>query len=250
LTRTELISNLEEALGRWRANERVPPAARPAAPPVGGERLRTYLVNRPDAVQTVMRFIMPAPPYADPNRVKLELLDTLFGGSFTSRLNQNLRERHGYTYGAGSSLVMDPSVGYFVVATSVETQVTGAALRECLREFDRIRSGDITEAEAAKTRATVRNRAVESFAGLEGVLETAATLELNGLPFSTVGKELQEVASTTCADLNAIVREALPVEKGVLLLVGDRTAIVEQLKDLGLTIDGELTVTGTPVEGN
>lgn len=247
LTRDELMSSLEETFGRWRASEHVPPVTPPVFPPVGRDGLRTYLVHRPGAVQTVVQLILPAPPFRDPARVKLRLLNTIFGGSFTSRLNQNLREQHGYTYGARSSFAMDPSVGYCVVGTSVQTEVTGAALGECLKEFERIRGGDVTPDEAAKARATVRNRVVESFAGLQGILSTAATLTLNGMPFSTVGRELAEASAISHTDLNAIARGALPLEEGVLLLVGDRTEVLEQLRALNLTIDGELTVTGEPV---
>ena len=100
LSSSETRAALEKALGDWRAEGPKPPVVPVPAMPSRAGGLRFVVVDRPEAPQTVVRFAAPAPAFADPARPKLRLLGTILGGSFTSRLNQNLREKNGYTYGA------------------------------------------------------------------------------------------------------------------------------------------------------
>jgi predicted Zn-dependent peptidase len=192
---------------------------------------------------------MPGPVYADPNRPKLQLLNTILGGSFTSRLNQNLREEHGYTYGARSRYAMNPSVGYFTASSSVQAKVTGDAIGEFLKEFAGLRGGNISAEEAQKARATRRMSMMQTFSGLGGIVGAGATLVRNGRPFTELGEELQAVARMTEADLNLLAYNAVPLQQGLLVLVGDKKLILEQLSGLELPTPIELTITGLPVRG-
>ena len=187
---------------------------------------------------------MPAPAYKDPQRVERQLLNTILGGSFTSRLNQNLREKHGYTYGASSQFVMGPSAGYFISGADIQAEHTGEALQEFIAEFNRLRKGDISEEETGKARETNRVDSVQSFEGLSGVLSKAVELEQNGLPFSTVGDDLKAIGATKEAELNKLAGSAVPLEQALLVLVGDKKTIMEQLKGLELPAPVEMTVDG------
>ncbi|HLQ36268.1 MAG TPA: pitrilysin family protein, partial [Planctomycetota bacterium] len=250
LTVAEARTVLDQTLGDWPLG---PELAR-VPPDLGASRseaLRVVIVDRPEAVQTVIRFIAPGPRYGEPQRLRLQLLNTLLGGSFTSRLNQNLREHHGYAYGAGSSFSMAPYSGHFEAAASVKADVTGAALQEFLAEFARLThgdGGDVTPAEADKARATVRTEFVQTFGSLHGVLAAAGERTLNGLPFATLAADLAQVDTITAAELNALCKQALPIEQGVLVLVGDRQTILTQLKDLGLPPPTELDAHARPVQ--
>ena len=225
-----------------------PPA--PQFPPPANQHLRTVLVDRPDAVQTVVRFLMPAPPYSSPNRQELDLLGTILGGSFTSRLNQNLREDKGYTYGARCNFVMDRAVGFFAAESAVRADVTGPAVAEFLKEFAAIRSGDMSPGETEKARATARMGVIQSLAGLSGTLAHAVTLIQNDRPFTQLADDLEQMRSITADKLNQLARDALPLEKGLLVLVGDKATITKQLKPLQLPPPVEWTVTGHPLTGN
>ena len=213
-------------------------------PRPANQSLKVVLVDKPEAVQTVIRFYMPGPIYKNPDRVKLELLNTILGGSFTSRLNQNLREDHGYTYGARTNYEMEPSAGYFTAAADVQAEHTGESLKEFLAEFKRVRNADVSKDEAAKSRETNRNERVESFQGLGGLLKTAVELEESGLPFSTVADDLKSMTAASEADLNHLANSAIPLEQAVLVLVGDKKLITNQLKGLELPAAVELTVRG------
>ncbi len=249
LTADELRARLERQFGSWSASS-APAVIPPSYPDPVNDALRVVVVDRPDAVQTVIRFTMPGAIYSDPNRPKLQLFNTILGGSFTSRLNKNLREVHGFTYGARSNYTMDTSVGYFSASSSVRADVTGAAVGEFLEEFAAIRSGDISSEEARKARSARRMRIVQSFAGLRGILGSAATLVRNGRPFTDLGDELHAVAGVGEDDLNRLAYNAVPQEKGLLVLVGDKSLILEQLKGLDLPVPIELTPDGDPASGN
>jgi predicted Zn-dependent peptidase len=244
LTAEEAKAALEKRFGSWRTAGTPHKAAAASLPHPSNKSLKVVLVDKPAAVQTVIRFYMPGPAYKNPNRVKLELLNTILGGSFTSRLNQNLREEHGYTYGARTNYEMEPSAGYFLAAADVQAEHTGEALKEFLAEFNRARKGDISKDETAKSREANRNQRVESFQGLGGLLRTAVELEESGLPFSTVADDLKSMNSASETDLNHLANSAIPLDQAVLVLVGDKKLIIDQLKVLDLPAPVELNVRG------
>jgi zinc protease len=139
---------------------------------------------------------------------------------------------------------MEPSMGYFTAGADVQAEHTGEALKEFLKEFERIRSGDISKDEAAKARETNRVNFVESFQGLRGILSTAETLEEVGLPFTTIGEDMGKLKNVSDADLNSRIKDALPLDNALLVLVGDKKLILEQLKGLQLPTPTEYTVNG------
>jgi len=245
LSLPETKAVLERAFGDWKAEGPRPIAVSvPAAsfPAVHGPRV--FLVDRPEAPQTVVRFAAPAPKFADPSRPKLRLLGTILGGSFTSRLNQNLREKNGYTYGAGARFVLGRELGIFSAGADVTSKVTGASLREFLAEFKRLSGGDVTPEEAGKARDIVKNSAVQSFSGLSGILATATSYVELGAPFETLGEDLTAEAALDAPALNSAAKGALALDRGVLVLVGDKEAILPQLKDVGLQAPVEVDTWG------
>jgi len=243
LTAEEAKRELERAFGTW-------PAAVAALKPIElrppqNASLRVVLVDKPESVQTVIRFYLPGPVYADPNRIKLTLLNTILGGSFTSRLNQNLREQHGYTYGAGSRYFMDPQIGFFLASSAVQAEVTGEAVKEFLNEFAAIRSGDISDEEASKARASFRTDLLQDYENLGAVLQSAVSLLRNQRSFDGPAEDLK-ASAVGAKELNAVAKNALLLEQGVLVLVGDRQTILAQLQGLGLPKPIEFTVMGEP----
>jgi predicted Zn-dependent peptidase len=200
----------------------------------GAGPLRLFVVDKPGAVQTVIRFLLPGANYQDPRRIRMEALGTILGGSFTSRLNQNLREAKGYTYGAGSGYVFEESLGYFVASASVRADVTGASIKEFLKELRGLRSGNVTANETEKARSIQRASAVEAMGSLQSMIGTAVALYLHGRPFADIGKQLTAISQLTPKDLNAVAKEAVDLDRGVLVLVGDKGTILKQLEGLGL----------------
>ncbi len=242
-----LKSTLEATIGSW-TEPSVEAPSPPSFPPPRNDAFRVIVVDRPGAVQTVVQFVLPAPPYDNPQRTTLQLLNTILGGSFTSRLNQNLRETHGYTYGAGCRYTMNPSVGYFTASSAVRADVTGASVREFLRELKGIRTGNVSTEEADKARAAARMRMIGTFAGIGNILDTAVDFVRNHRPFTELGADLEAASRTTAEDINHIARRAVPLEQGVLVLVGDEKRIRRQLSELDLPEPIACTPTGVPKE--
>jgi predicted Zn-dependent peptidase len=248
LTGQEARALLEKSFGKWKSARPTTSSASTPKPesPAATSTPRVVLVDKPGAVQTVIRFFMPAPPYSSPDRIKLECLNTILGGSFTSRLNQNLREKHGYTYGARSSFVLRPSTGYFTAGADVQAEHTGAALKEFLSEFGKLRGGDVSANEAEKTRRTNRMDLIQSFQSLSGLLAAARQIEENGSAFETLNDDLASMDAVTQQGLNGLAPSAIPLEQSVLVLVGDKKLILDQLKSLPLQTPIELNVSGDP----
>ncbi len=244
LTTERVRELLEKSFGGWKEPAEPAPSVSQNLPKPDTRAMRVVIVDRPEAVQTVIRFYMPAENYSDPRRVPLELLNIILGGSFTSRLNQNLRERNGFTYGARSGYVMDPKVGYMSAGSNVFANVTGPALKEFLAEFAAIRAGDISPDEAGKARTTRRGDMVESMEGLTGLVNTAARMVWNGRSFAELGSDLQSAQKVSEAELNKLAKDAIPLEQAVLVLVGDKALILEQMQGLNLPKPEEWTATG------
>jgi predicted Zn-dependent peptidase len=246
LTQEEAKASLEKVFGSWKGSGEAPAKTRTTglllAEP--GSSLRVVLVDRPKAVQTVVRFYTPGYPMADAKRVKLRVLNELLGGGFTSRLNQNLREAHGYTYGAGSSFVMEPDTGFWMARASVVADKTGPSLHEFLGEFARIRKGDISAEEVGKARESLKTGLVQRFEGINGVLGAASGLIEAGLPFETLGSDVKAMDGVTAEELNKLAPQVLPIETGVLVLVGDKQLILAAVKEAGLPTPVEYTVQG------
>src|SRR5207248_10087570 len=120
-----------------------------AKAPAPGSR-SFYLVDKPGAAQSVIRVGVPGVARSTPDYATIQVLNTILGGSFTSRLNQNLRETHGYTYGASSTFDMRLAPGPFVAGAGVQTDKTADALREFFKELEGIHkpvdSEDLTKA--------------------------------------------------------------------------------------------------------
>jgi len=233
LSPTEYKNLLEKQFGAWRATGQGATAAG-SYPAPKQDKLRVVVVDKPGAVQTVIRILMPTEPISSPNRYALQELGTVFGGTFTSRINHNLREEKGYTYGAGLRFTFTKPVSYIRASSSVRTDVTGASLKEFLKEFDKIRTGDVTNDEAAKARSTIRFDVVNGVNTLQGLVSSDIDYFANGIPFGSIGGELAKFGTVKTEEMNALAKDAFPVEKALIVLVGDKGEILRQIKDLGL----------------
>jgi predicted Zn-dependent peptidase len=250
VTAAQVRAALEPTLGTWPAAARKPAAAFAdlSATPVAG--LRLAIVDRPDAAQTVIRLVAPGPRFGDGGRLPAQLLSSLLGGGFSSRLNLNLREQHGFAYAASTGFASGPFCGWFVASSSVKTEVTGAALKEFLAEFARLRAGergDVSAAELGKAQKALRTGYIEAFGDLLGILGAASELRLNRLPFDRLTADMRTLDAITADELNSQCRALLALDRGVLVLVGDQKLVHQQLQGLDLPVPIAVDVHGAPV---
>ena len=211
--------------------------APPAPPPVTATTNaapRVVVVHRPGAVQSELRVGQLGTQRNDPDYAAVLVLNTLLGGAFGSRLNLNLRERHGYTYGAHSSFALRRHPGPFVVATAVETSATAAALREILHELRAVVEGPIAVTEVDDARAYLAGTFALPLETTAGLASRLVEIHVHQLPDDAVARYLDQLAQVDVAAVQAVARRLLAPERCIVTIVGDAPRVVPQLDDVGL----------------
>ena len=197
------------------------------------------IVNKLDAPQSELRVGHIGLPRKHPDFFPAMVMNAVLGGLFGSRINLNLREEHGYTYGASSYFDWRRGAGPFVVATAVQSEVTAAALREILSEIDRIRTDRISDEElslACDYLDGVFPIRYETTTAIASALANLVIYSLNGDYYDTYRERVRE---TTADDVLRAARNHLHPEQLQTVIVGDAMAIKESLVQLGL---GDLRV--------
>lgn len=222
--------HLEKAFGGWKA-EGAFASSVPPAPQLTGREI--WIVDRPDSAQSEIRIGRIGPPRSTADYYPLVVTNTILGGSFTSRLMQNLREQHGYAYGARSSFDYRLSTGPFVASAAVQTDKTGPSLTEFFKELDAI-GKTVTEAEVTKA----RNYVALSFpSDVETTGDLAAKLQeqfVYGLPDGWLDQFVSKVQAVTPADVRRVASEYIVPGKVAVVVVGDRKKIEAEVKALNL----------------
>lgn len=219
----ELQQALEGSLGKWKSTSKTAPAPIPAPAPTPG----WYVVDDPGATQSVLRVLMPAPAPADPTSAAADLVGTVLGGTFTSRLNRLLREEKGYTYGARASLQEAAGHGYWLTTTNVRADATGDALADLLAELRRMGEG-IDAAELRKAQGAAQTRLVGALESVSDIADAYATEAAAGRGPGALAEQLSARQAVTEADADAA--STLPLDQAVILVVGDLTAVRADLE--------------------
>jgi predicted Zn-dependent peptidase len=235
VTPATVVARLESAFGTWTGTAALP--AKVANAPQLTSR-HVYLVDKPGAAQSQIRIGWIGVPRSTPDYFALRVLNTILGGSFTSRLNQNLREKHQYTYGASSTFDMRTAAGPFYAAAGVQTDKTSEALAEFFKELDEIRKPiPADELEKAKTYfALALPRSFETTESLAGSLGSMFVFNLPPDYYSTF---TDRVRAVTAADVERAAQRYIQPDKFAVVIVGDRTVIEPGIRALNL---GPITV--------
>ena len=237
-TWSEVEPRLEAAFGAaaWPAAEAGERAALPEPAQVG-PRAITF-VDKPGAAQSVVRIARVGAARATPDYAALEVLNTILGGSFTSRLNQNLRERNGYSYGARSVFEFRPVAGPFIAYADVQTDVTAPALTEFFNELTGI-AAPVPADELAKARDNLALSFPEPFATVRGTAAMIGDLWLSDLPADTYARYAASVRAVTAEDVARAAAAHIDPAQIAVVVVGDWSVVGEAVEALGL---GPVTV--------
>lgn len=225
-----LPRQLEAALGGWAPGTAPPTPPTPALP----DAPRLVMVDRPGAPQSIVRIVGRGTDRFSPDRPALSMLNAILGGSFTSRLNFNLREQKGYTYGAGSSFSFLKRPGAFSARAAVFTEMTAPAVSEFLIELRKVREQPFTDEERTKARAMLLDRVAEGLATSAGIAATFAELGLYGLPLDEPQRFIAALERATADDLLRLARKHIDPEGSTIVIVGDREKVEPSLRALGL----------------
>ena len=225
-----VLALIEETFRDWRGRPRSDPAA---IDPPHQKEMRLCLIDRPHAPQTELWLGSVGVGRAHPDRAGLAVLNSLLGGKFTSRINLNLRERLGITYGASSSFSQRRGPGPFVVAASIETAAVDSAVREILGEIHRLQDELVTAEELADTRSYLLGIFPYTLQRIEGLAARLADLVVYDLPRDHFTSYLRQIAAVTREDLQRLARKHLHPDKMAVVAVGPRREIETQLTPFG-----------------
>ena len=245
VTLAEIQPRLEKAFGGWAAGTvpaiQLPQVAQPRATSV-------YIVDKPEAAQSVLLAAHLAPPKNDPTGVPFDVLNSILGGTFTSRINMNLREDKGYTYGARSAAFDARGQGLFLCSSQVRTDVTKESITELMKELREIRSTrPITAAELRKAQDNLVLQQPGEHESLGEVAGYINRLVTYGLPEDYLKTYSQKVRSTTVDGLTQLAKQRVLPDQMVLVVVGDRKVVEPKIRELNLGPIEFLDVDGKPL---
>lgn len=227
-------------------NEAAPVAAQPTPPSRTGNTL--YLIDKPGAAQSEIRVGYMTNLTYDPTGEYFErsLMNYVLGSAFNSRINLNLREDKGYTYGARSGFSATKLPGPFTASASVRTDTTADSIVQFVNEIKGYRDDGITPDELAFTKNSIGQseaRDYETPGQKAGLLQQIVTYGLSG---DFVRRQQAIISGMTVDRINELARAHLPLENMQILVVGDKAVINESLVELGYNIV-ELDVEGNPI---
>ncbi len=210
--------------------ERTPP---PATEPRTRER-RVYVVSRPGAVQSEIRVGHPGVERSHPDYFPLRVFNATLGGTFTSRLNLNLRERHGFTYGVRSRFNFRRGRGPFVISTAVETAVTAAAVRETMLELEGLVAEGPTPDEVDSVRDYMAGVFPIQMETTHQVAGQLSSLLVYDLPDDYLARYRENVRGVTADAAAEAGRSHVHPDQVSVVVVGDPEKVVPELESLGL----------------
>lgn len=240
ISRDEAVAAAEKWFGSWEGE--AAPVPTPQAPPLR-ERSTIVMVPKPGLQQTLILVGRPGLEAGNPDEYPLDLANAVFGGMFGSRLNMNLREDKGYTYGARSSLDARRGVGPLIAFSQVRVDVTGPALSEFFVEMKGLEARPISEEELEGAREG-KIRSIPGWFETVGALASAgARLFQLDLPLDHYQRLLDGLEGATQEEVRQMATTYLEPSRMQVVLVGDPEIIRSQVEPLGL---GELVVREPP----
>lgn len=223
------------ALGKLPLNPPSSPLARPVRTPPKPQK-GLILVDRPGAPQAEVRVANLVPGALDPERPVLDMANVLLGGMFTSRLNQNLREKHGYTYGARSQVMRMDGLGYWVAQAAVRSDVTTESILELRSEERRLRDELCSAEELQSARNGAMQRLVMQSERTAGLAQLYAQFARNRLPSDEFARLLAGAQSATPARLKEVSQSRLRPDEATIVIVGDVQKLLPKLpQSLGVS---------------
>jgi zinc protease len=210
---------------------------------------KAYVVDRAGAAQSEVRLAMLAPPRLTEDYFALQILNNVLGGGFSSRLNLNLRENKGYTYGAFSALRFGKYQSLFLGIAPVESKVTKEAVEELLSEFEALASWSrpVTQKELDDAKATLIRGYAQRFETLAQIAGEIAELDGFGLSMDELGRYTSGIDGVDLSRVQKAAKDYITIKDCALVVVGDAAQIEPGLQSLDFGDVVRLDVDGNPV---
>ncbi|MGH8236091.1 MAG: lanthionine synthetase LanC family protein [Steroidobacteraceae bacterium] len=235
---TELDSVLpavRRVFGDW-GRTQAPANGLPAVAPTHSRAVR--LIDRPGSVQTVLQLGTVGITRTAADYFPLLVMNQVLGGSASSRLYQNLRERNGYTYGAYSGFTAALFPGVWQITTSVRTEVTAGAMKELLAEMERIRQEPVTPVELESAKRTVIGKFIFSLERPDNLLDSVITQAIYGLPADYWERYVANVQAVSIEDVQHVANKIIDLEHLQIAAVADASKVRPVLAQYGPLTEG------------
>ena len=231
ITKKEAEKLVKKHFGQWKKGQ-VPSAEYPVpAPP---DETIVALVDRPSAVQSVINITYPVElKPGHPEVIKSLVMNQILGGAFASRLNMNLREKHGYTYGANSSLGSDKLVGSFRAGSSVRNEVTDSAIVEFIHELENIKKNNVTEEELQNVKNFLTGSFARSLENPSTIANFAINIDRYDLPEDYYANYLKNIAAVSLQDVQEMADKYIKPDNAYIIVVGKGEEVSEKIKNFG-----------------
>jgi zinc protease len=231
----ELKALAESKFGTWKAG----PVSIPQIGMPETTKAKIVIVDRPGAQQTMVRLLQLGVSRATPDYPALEVMNSELGGLFSSRINLNLREEHGYTYGASSVFVYRRTLGYFLTGGGIRTDATAPAVTEMLKEIHRMIDTPIKPDELSLAKDSQSRSLPGMFEASNAAAAAISEISLYDLPRDYFEKLPDRLNAVTAQDAEAVAKKYLHPDQMILVCVGDRAKIEPELKKLEM---GEIEI--------
>lgn len=237
---------VEKAFANWPAGGSRPAFNYPAPPPL---RARTiYLVDKPKAAQSVFTLGVPGPSRDTPDYFAIQVMNTILGQLFQSRLNALIREQKGYSYGVGSSFAYGRGPGAFRAGGDIVTAKSDSALIDFMNELRGVQgSKPFTEDEINQAKESLVQGLVRRFESVGASVTAISSLYVGDLPEAFFSDYARKVSAVTADDLVRVARKYVDVDHLDIVIVGDRATIEEPLRKTGIAPVVLLDIEGKPV---
>lgn len=225
-----LIPKLEKAFGSWKPAD----SAKVAVPTaVTFDKPGIYLIDKPGAAQSVVTIGHVGVARDNPDFFALSVMNSILGGQFSARVNMNLREDKGYTYGARTNWNFRRGSGPFEASADVQTAVTKESVMEFMKELNGIRGAiPVTQQELEYNKQSLIRRYPGGFETNGQIAGQLSNLVTYGLPDSYFNDYIRNIQAVTVADVNRVANKYLTPDKMAILIVGDKNVIEPKLKEI------------------
>lgn len=234
---SEMEKTLTSRFGQW---EKKTVQAAKLAEPVAFKGKKLLLVDKPDTTQTFFMIGNVGVSRNNPDRVGIEIVNTLFGVRFTSLLNSELRIRTGLTYGARSSFAQNQVAGAFIISTYTQNSTTEQAIDLALEILNRLHEKGITEEQLKSTKAYIKGQfAPDTIEVSSQLAEVLNDLEFSGLDEKEINEFFAKIDAFTLADAQRIIKQYFPKENLVFVLIGKSQEIDKLVKKYAPKVDNK-----------
>jgi zinc protease len=225
---------VEQKLRDWKSGEIAP---RQPVEPRGVSGSKIVIVDRPQSVQSEIRVGHVGVPFGGEDFFAINVMNTILGGTSSSRVYANLRTTHGYTYGARSAFVFRRDPGLFLVSTPVRNEVTLPAVQEILNELRRMRSGDITDEEIGRVREYLAGLFPQQVESASDLAARLLELEMFGLPENFFDDYRQRLMAVTKEDVVRVANRYVRPDETSIVVVGKASEIRTPLETIGRDVE-------------